>query len=145
VRARVIAAWRSAELDRELAAGVYPQTNALLALRARTLTGPRNRKRVADGLRRAQRTAPGLTAAVRPNVRELLAAQTALVAIDSRLRSPTPVRPEGVAILHELLTDAASPLYQPGEPGTLASRLRGAAAALDDPRAAVGGLRSGLP
>jgi hypothetical protein len=72
-----------------------------------------------------------LTAAVQPNVRELLAAQTVLAAIDSRLRSARPVRAAGVAMLQGMLTDAASPLFQPGEPGALASQLRAAAAALD--------------
>ena len=135
LRVRVIAAWRSVELDRELAAGVDPHTNTLLALRARKLTGRRNRRRVANGFRRARRssrgTTPGLSAAVRPNVRELLAAQTVLAAIDGRLRSATPVRAAGVAMLQGLLTDAASPLFQAGEPGALASQLRAAAAALD--------------
>jgi hypothetical protein len=140
LRLRLIATWRSTELDRQLAAGVDPQTSNLLALRARKLTGRRSRKRVADGLvrvyRRAQNTTPGFTAAVRPNVGELLAAQTVLAAIDRRLRSSAPVKFEGVAMLHALLTDAASPLYQSSEPGALASRLRAAAAALErtDPR-----------
>jgi hypothetical protein len=131
----LIAAWRSAELDRQLAAGVEPQSSLLLALRARKLIGDRSRKRVADGLGRAHRSAlrttPGFTAAVQPNARELLTVQAVLAAIDRRLRSTAPVSAAGVAILQALLTDGASALYQECEPGALASQLRAAAAALD--------------
>ena len=136
----LIATWRSGELDRHLAAGVDPRTSGVLTLRARKLTGRRSRKHIAAGLarvhRRAQNITAGSTAAVRPNVGELPAAQTVLAAIDRRLRSSAPVGVEGVAMLHALLTDAASPLYQSSEPGALASHLRAAAAALErtDPR-----------
>ena len=135
LRLRLIAARRRGELDCQLAAGIDPQTSTLLSMRGRTLTHRRSRKRVADGLARAhrsaQQTTPGFTAAVQPNVPQLLAAQPVLAAIDRRLRSPTPVRAKGIAMLQALLTDGASPLYQPAEPGALASRLRAAAAALD--------------
>jgi len=95
VRVRLVAGWRGAELDRLLAAGADPHASVLLAERARKLTTPGSRKRVAEGLRRACRSAqatPGLSAAVRPNANELLAARAVLAAIDSRLRSPDAVR-----------------------------------------------------
>ena len=129
------AAWRSTTLDRKLAEGLDAQSSAVLALRARKLTGHRGRQRVADGLAgaicRAQDTTPGLTAAVRPDARELLDARTVLTALQRRLRGCDAVTAQGVALVQTLLTDAASPLYRPSGPGELASRLRAAAAALE--------------
>ena len=134
LRLRLNAAWHSAALDHRLAEGVDPHTSAVLAYRARKLTGPRARKRVADGLARAlhsaQDTRPGITAAVRPDARELLDARIALTAVERRLRSSEAVTAQGVAMLGLLLTDGASALYLPSGPGELASRLRAAAAAL---------------
>jgi hypothetical protein len=134
LRLHLYAAWHSPALDHALAEGVDPHTSAVLALRARKLTGTRARKRVADGLagalRSAQDTRPGITAAVRPDARELLDARIALTAVERRLRGSEAVTAQGVAMLGLLLTDAASPLYLPSGPGELASRLRAAAAAL---------------
>lgn len=135
LRLHLVAAWHSTTLDRELAEGVDPQTSAVLALRAQKLTGPRGRNRMADGLagavRRANDTTPAITAAVRPRARELLDAGTVLAALDRRLRGAGLVSAQGVAMLRGLLTDAASPLYQPSGPGELASRLRAAAVTLE--------------
>jgi hypothetical protein len=131
---RLLAPWHGPELDRQLAAGIDPHTSALLAMRARTITDKRGRKRVADGLTRALRTArpttPGFTAAVRPRAAELLAVRPVVAALDRHLRCLEPVSAQGVAILRELLTEGASPLYQPSAPGALADRLCAAAAVL---------------
>jgi hypothetical protein len=131
---RLIACWRSGELDCQLAAGINPQTTTVLALHAERIIERRSRTRLANGLTRALRsardTAPGFTAAVRPYAPELIAADSALAALHCCLRSPAPVNAQGVAILRALLTDAASPLYQPSEPGALINRLRTAAATL---------------
>lgn len=131
------AAWHGITLDGELAAGADPQTSAVLALRARQLTGHRGRKRVADGLagalRRATDTRPGITAAIRPDGRELLDARVVLTALERRLRRSEAVTAQGVAMLGGLLTDAESSLYRPTGRGELASRLRAAAAALEPP------------
>lgn len=135
VRLHLSAAWHSAALDRRLAEGVDPQTSAVLALRAQNLTGARGRRRVADGLAGALRSAndptAGITAAVRPDARELLDARAVLTALERRLRGSEAVTARGLAMLGVLLTDAASPLYWPSGPGELASRLRAAAAALE--------------
>ena len=136
--ARLLAVWRAAELDRQLAAGAAPGASAELALRAHALTGPRSRRQIADGLLRARRSArdrvPGLTAAIRPDPDEVLAARVVLSAIDRRLRSPEPVSARGLAMLRTLLTDGASPLYAPGQRGALGSHLRAVAAALEPGR-----------
>ena len=130
----VVAWWHAATLDRQLAAGVDPQASAVLARRARKLTTRRRRQHVASGLARALRSAqdhrPAFTAAVQPRAQELIAAQPVLACLGHRLRSAEPVTAQGMVMLGALLTDAASPLYQRTEPGTLASRLRAAAAAL---------------
>jgi hypothetical protein len=135
VRLALIASWRAAELDRQLAEGVSPTAGALLAIRGRRLTGRRHRARVAAGLGRAVRdaeaTTRGFSAAIRADRREVIAARTVLATLDRRLRAPDPVSAQGIAMLESLLTDGAGPLYRPTEPGALGSRLRAAAAALE--------------
>ncbi|MGN6170532.1 MAG: hypothetical protein ACTHQQ_20525 [Solirubrobacteraceae bacterium] len=135
VRLAWVATWGAALLDRELAAGTIPLKGSALALRGRRVTSRRGRKRVADGLVRASRAAeratPGVSAAIPPDQREVLAAGTVLAAIDRRLRAPDPVTPTGMAQLLLLLTEGDSPLYQRSEPGAFGSRLRAAAAALE--------------
>ena len=86
---------------------------------------------LAGALSRATDGTAGFSAAVRPQARELRDASAVLTALESRLRGSAPVTARGVALLRVLLTDAASPLYQPSAPGELASRLRAAAAALE--------------
>jgi hypothetical protein len=131
---RLAAALRGGELDRRLAAGIDPQTTEVLALRAAKITARRSRTRVADGLARARlsagRPSPGFTAAMRPDAAELSAAGSLLADLDDRLRGPEPINPQGVAILRELLTEPASPMYQYSEAGALAEWLRTAAATL---------------
>ena len=126
---------RAASLDRQLAAGAGPRASAVRALRAERITSRRSRTHVADGLARALRDArgvrPGFSAAVRPHCSEVLAARTVLETLERRLRATEPVTARGMALLRALLTDAASPLYRPGERGSLGSALRAAAAALD--------------
>ena len=135
VRLFAVVRWQGARLDRELAAGISPQTSEAHALRARTITGRRSRASVARGLQRvictATDTAPGFTAAVRPDRREVLTARTVIEALERRLRAPEPVSARGMAILGGLLTEGTSPLYRPDEAGALGSQLRAAAAALD--------------
>jgi hypothetical protein len=139
VRLSLVAFWRAAELDRELAAGARPAAGTLLALHVDRITNRRGRARVAYGLARVLRDAlagPGFSAAVQPDRNEVLAARTVLAVLDRRLRDPQPVTAQGVAMLRELLVDGAGPLYRRREPGTLGSRLRSAAAALE-PRGGV--------
>jgi hypothetical protein len=136
IRLALMASWCAAELDRQLAAGASPMTNALLAIRGQRLTSRRYRARVTAGLTRAVRDAEeprtlGFSAAVGPHECEVIAARTVFATLERRLRAPEPVSAEGVARLESLLTDGTSPLYRPAEPGALASGLRAAAAALE--------------
>jgi hypothetical protein len=133
----LVARWRAAELDRQLAAGARPEDEPLLAIRGRRITSTPNRARLADGLSRtvrdARRASPGFSAAARPDRREVLAASTVLAVLERRLRAPEPVTPRGMALIMMLLTEGAGPLYRPSERGALGSRLRAAAAALEPP------------
>lgn len=127
--------WRAAELDRQLATGASADGSALLAMRAEKITRPRARRCVADGLARAVNHArdgvPGFTAAVRPNGQEVLSSQVVISTLERRLRSDEDLRANGLAMLQQLLTEPASPLYLPADPGALGSYLRAAAAALE--------------
>jgi hypothetical protein len=126
--------WRGAELDHRLADGEDPAASHALALRAHRITAARRRARLANGphgaLRRARAGRGGFTAAVRPHSPDVLDAGSLIATIEGRLRDPEPVAARGVAIVRSLLIDGNSPLYRPGEPGVLGSRLRAAAAAL---------------
>ena len=126
--------WHGTDLDRRLAAGEDQWASDALALRARLITRPRARTRVADGLagvlRSARDGSAGFTAAVAPRSADVLEASAVIAAIEDRLRAGEPVAARGVAILRLLLIDGNGPLYCPGEPGALSSRLRTAAAAL---------------
>lgn len=133
LRLTLIVQWRSAELDRQLAAGMNPWRSDVLALRARRITRRRSRSQLAGGLLRAIRAAQGVTgfsAAVRPHP-EVLDARTTMSAIARRLRAPEPVAARGVAMVQMLLTDSTGPLYCPAVEGALGRRLRAAAAAME--------------
>ena len=137
----MLEAWcRAPALDRQLAAGANVGSSAALVRRAEKLTGRRSRGQVADGLRRALRSArdgtSALTAAVRLDAAEVLASRVVLEALDRRLVAPEPVSPRGMAMLHGLLTEPASPLYCSCDPGTLGGDLRAAASALEPRQAA---------
>lgn len=126
--------WRGAELDRRLAAGEDPWGSDALALRARRITTARSRAHVANGLAGVLRSARagrhGFSAAVAPHSPDVLEAGVVIAAIERRLRAPEPVAACGVAMVRLLLIDGNGPLYRPGDPGALGSRMRAAAAAL---------------
>ena len=130
VAVRVSAWWHAGELDRRLAAGVDPDGDAALALRARTLTGRRSRRQLADGLTRARHSARdssrngarGLSAAIQPHHDEIRAARVVLSALDRRLRAPEPVSGTGAG-------DAPDVAHRRNEPA-LRARPRGARSAV---------------
>jgi hypothetical protein len=129
--------WRATELDRRLAAGENPRTSEALALRARRLTTPRSRARVARGLAGALRSScsdhPRFTAAVRPSGPDVLDAEPTIAWLERRLRARGPVAAQGVAILRLLLIDGDGPLYRPTDPNALRAKLRAAATGLRAP------------
>ncbi len=105
------------ELDRQLAAGCDPETDAALEARARRITSRRSRRRLADGLARVQRTVeparPAFTAAARLDAAEVLAARSVLASLERRLRDAdqiaAPRRSDARPAAHRLHRPAISP------------------------------------
>ena len=106
-------------LDAALAAGVDPDSDAALALRARQLTRPRHRRKLASSVERLvaevdAAPAAHLSSAV-PVRRDLvLEARETLLALAGALRDVEPIDATGVALTLRLITDPASPLYAGG-------------------------------
>jgi len=122
----------------ELAAGADPQGTPERALCAAHLTSMRTRRGLAasvvNAIDVALESPRRLSAAVPLARSEVVAARPALVGLNQRLCAPGHVNPRGVAILHQLLCDASSPLYLPSHPDALDAAVREAARALE-PRA----------
>jgi hypothetical protein len=112
---RLLARWRDQTLDGRLADGEHAEHDRLSAVRAHTLTTPRERDKLAAGwetvLRRATRPRPPLDRRVPLRRSAVLAAEDDIHRMVDLLRAPTPVSARGVAIAHLLLTDGAGPLY----------------------------------
>lgn len=117
LRARLAARWRSRRLDRALAAGVPPEADAALALRAEQLTELNHRHSIASALRQlireAREGAPLEPARIRPDRRRVASASAELNALADTLEDPGPVAANGVAQAWILLTDGTGPLYNP--------------------------------
>jgi hypothetical protein len=121
---RLLARCAAARLDRELAAGASPETNALLATRAMQLTSMTFRLDLAASLQRilaAGRQPPaGMpwpTGAVHPPRVTLCRAQISrsagpLATLAGSLATPGPVSAQGVAMVSQLIADGAGPLYR---------------------------------
>jgi hypothetical protein len=114
---RLAARWRSRTLDEVLADGAAPESSAAVALRARRLIDPCERRSIADGLRRLVREAR--EGPVRSRVRvaacwnRVAAAGDELDELADALSQPGPVAVHGVAEALLLLTDGTGPLYNP--------------------------------
>ena len=136
-----------AKLTCALAEGADPGASGELALRARQLTGERNRKALARSLRRAIAEAhrPRRTRAAVSIIdrRAVLDAEPAIVEMIERLLGPRPVQAAGMAMLERVLTNAdRSPLYNPGERGALRQAIRAATVGLEGGRLARTSSRS---
>ena len=124
------------KLTRALAEGADPKASAELALRARQLTSERNRRMLERSLRGVIAEAHGRRmthARAIIDRRAALDAEAAIMEMIERLGGPSPVQPQGMALLTRILTnaDGSSPLYNASEPGTLRRMVRSATAALD--------------
>ena len=123
-------------LDRTLAAGIEPETDVLLALRAQRIACASARRELAATLRRivdaACTTAPSPFAspcmAVLPRV---VAARRDIEALIAALLAPAPLSAHGVARVRLLLRDGGGPLYRYEARGDLGAQVRAATAALD--------------
>lgn len=120
---RALARCRAARLDRELAAGMSPETSATLAARAMRLTSAGYRRDLAASLQRilaageppAEMRSPAVTSRPpRIPLRLDRVSQHArlLATLASRLAEPGPVPGRGVAMVSRLLADGTGPLYR---------------------------------
>jgi hypothetical protein len=121
---RMLARRAAARLDRELAAGISPETSAELAVRAMQLTSTRVRRDLATSVQRILAAAgpPSAAmlspaAAVRPPRIPLARARisqsaAALASVADCLAAPGPVPVQGVAMVSQLLADGTGPLYR---------------------------------
>jgi hypothetical protein len=126
---RLLALGLATRLDRQLADGARPETNAVLAARAMVLTSVRYRRGLAASLRRilvasvSPQTRPRLMAASRsagparqPHVplrRDQIARSApALTGLAGSLVTQGPVPARGVAMVSQLLADGGGPLYR---------------------------------
>lgn len=134
VRLRV--AVRRFALTQRLAEGADPASSPELELRARQLTGDRERTTLARTLERTleevNRPRMTLVGGTPLRRREVLAAAEPLQRMIERLRDGRPVAPEGMALIERIITDGAwSPLYNVTAPGALRRLTVLATAALD--------------
>lgn len=104
-------------LDRALAAGVPPETDPLLALRATQIASPKSRRELAALVRRLLTTATAgdespfkaRSMAILPRVKK---AQREFEALAAHLEAPVPLPARGMAAVKLLLRDGAGPLYR---------------------------------
>ena len=119
-----------------LAAGAGTDQSPLLAKRAERLTRTRVRKGLAaalESVREEARSPRSRVSAVVPTRRgrDLLQADAQLHRLIERLRDGDGVSAQGVALVKQLLSDGASPLYLEGRDGALARELEAVCRALD--------------
>jgi hypothetical protein len=115
-------------LDAELAAGTDSESDPALARRARRLTCPRYRRRLAVSVERLVEEThadPGsfLTSAVPIRREQVAQASGTLLSLAGALRDVDPVDARGVALTLRLITDPTSPLYS-GTAGALQDAAR---------------------
>jgi hypothetical protein len=123
-------------ITRRLAEGAEPGSSAELELRAAQLTCERRRNQLLRSLRNIIKEAhdPGLhrSRVVLINRAAVLDAEDVINAMIARLSYAKPVRPEGMAIVERIITNAdGDALYDSVEPGTLRRLLLVATEALD--------------
>lgn len=106
-------------LDRQISTGGPCEANEALALRTGQLTDPANQRRIAANLRRVVdyserhrvRTA---TSAVLIEPRSVRDGRDAILGLAERLERGESVSSRGILLAQRLLTDAFSPLFDPG-------------------------------
>lgn len=110
--------------DRELVAGAAPEPGSALALHIARLTSTREREGLARALERRVRDAHTArvvpSAGVPVNRAGIVAAETRIDEVATRLRAPRPVSAHGVARLRLLLADGGGPVYQGGRGNLIA-------------------------
>jgi len=131
---RLVARFRAAALDHELAAGASPESTVPLAIHAGRLCEPGQRLLLARSLTRivAASEAPVRSRLKAPVCRRAVQqARPELATLAGRLSGSGPVDVHGVARVRTLLADGTGPLYQPAPPERLRRELAEVLAALD--------------
>lgn len=135
---RIVARVRSFTLDHELARGASPESSVRLALRAQRLTGMRERRMLAHGIRhlldstgRPARTAGSVRPLVSVRREQVRAAAPELEALADRLLRPAPVPARGMAQISLLLHDGSGPVYRRSSAEDLPARVHQTVEALD--------------
>jgi hypothetical protein len=128
---RLRAGWAREELDRRLAEGADPGTDALLEARAERLVAPASRATLAAGLERvvatANKPAAALSSAVPVRRGPVAGARHELMGLAGELRHMPDPRPRGVAMAERLLTDPSSVLFTASSSDEVARAARDAA------------------
>jgi hypothetical protein len=144
---RMLARALAGRLDRRLADGAQPESNAVLAARAMFLTSTAYRRALATALRRllaasvSADTRPRLAvarssvgAARQPHVPlrqdRIAMSASGLAGLAGFLAGPGPVPARGVAMVSQLLADGGGPLYRKDNPDDLAALVERASQAL---------------
>jgi hypothetical protein len=135
---RLVARTCAATLDRELASGASPDTTAALALRARALLRPQMQCELGQQVARVLAEGTGSPLRVRGSkvpVRRssIQAAADIFSELIDRLSGPGPLPVKGIAMVRNLLTDGAGPIYHQGSAEELCSALNQALASLEPP------------
>ncbi len=114
-RLRLLARVFGPSMDRQLAAGVPPESRRLLAARAEKLVAPVFRASLArnwhDLLERAHTPQVGRIPRIAPCRDRILAAEADIRSMLDVLAAPRPSSARGVAMVSLLLSDGAGPLY----------------------------------
>ena len=136
---RVLARCTASRLDRELAAGASPESSSRLAARAVQLTSMKARRNLAASVRRILAAAgdpaavtvitarPARLPLARARIRHLAGP---LAVLAGYLAAPGPVPAQGVAMVSQLLSDGAGPLYREASADDLGDLLDKATRAL---------------
>jgi hypothetical protein len=126
VRDRLGVRIRRPALDRQLASGASPESNVALAVHARYLCRPEQRRLLARSLSEIG-AASEATAASRLRaplaLHAVAQARAELAAVVDRLAAAGPVDVCGVARIRNLLADGTGPLYRERRPGHLREEL----------------------
>ncbi len=114
VRARILASWSWARLDREIADGPQVEQTEARLLRAEQLLVPEERHRIAAVLRNLLDAAESAGAhRERERAAAIVASRERLVRLIELLRSDMPMPPSALARAELLACDRSSPLVVP--------------------------------
>ena len=131
---RLVAKWRAADLDRQLANGTDPMLSDELSLRVCHLGSAGTRVLLASFLREAIKMANGSHAPLittRLRLTEIRENEELLTALADRVRNGEPVGVQGLAMTSRLVHDRSGPLYRSGTRSSLQDAASEALAALE--------------